>query len=151
MEHFEAAGFAVVYYNNREIGRWVPLETMVSAYMVDIRPGYPVFAVRGEWGLGAHWDTMLFAIRRNSLVMMGQPPAMNSNGPIVWHGLRNVWAFDNFDRYKAMDHSLRLSRVLMRVGTDGKLHRLKTIRTRHPRIPITIHTEDDLNIPAGGL
>lgn len=152
-EHYEAAAFVIVRKRGVEVARWVPLQApFCGVYRVDIKPGYPVFAVRGEYGLGSHWDTMIFAIRKGRLIQMGRPPAMNSNGPILWHGHRGVWAFDNFDRYKDMDdEEFRLARVLMKVGSKGRLEKWKTIFTEHPRVPITIHTLDDLSVPKGGF
>jgi len=87
---------------------------------------------------------MLFSIRKGKVIQMGRPPAMNSNGPILWNRRKKLWAFDNFDRYAQRDDkNFRLSIVLMKVGADGKLHTWKTILTEHPNIPETI--PDDLD------
>jgi hypothetical protein len=152
IEHYEAEGFAVIRKRGIEVARCVPLEfPFCNAYLVNIHPGYPVIAIRGEWGLGEHWDTIIFAVRHGRLIRMGRPPAQNSNGPILWHDNPKIWAFDNYDRYESMDHSLRLACVLYRIGPDGKLQKWRTVRTPHPHIPITIHTEDDLDMPKSGL
>lgn len=153
IKHYEAEGFAVIRKNGKEIARWAPLQRpFCSAYQVDIKPGYPVVAVRGAWGIGSHWDTMLFAIRKGKLVKMGRPPAMNSNGPILWRGQKDIWAFDNFDRYEDMhNEKFRLARVLMKVDPNGRLRKWKTTVTPHPRVRTTIRTPDDLDIPKGGL
>lgn len=145
VERYEAEDFAVVRRNGAEKGRWAPLERpFCHAFLVKIKPGYPVFAVRGAYGLGVHWDTMLFGIRKDKLIQMGRPPAMNSNGPILWHGNPKVWAFDNYDRYEKMHGSkYRAARILMRIGKDGKLHKWKTTYMAAPNIPETI--PDDLD------
>ncbi len=152
VEHYEAEGFAIIRKRGIEVGRCAPLEIpYCSAYPVDIHPGYPVFAVRGQWGLGSHWDTILFAIRHGRLIEMGRPPAMNSNGPVLWHGNRRIWAFDNLDVYEERDNKqFRLARVLMKVGSDGRLKKWRTVATEHPHVPNTIHTPDDLATPKDG-
>jgi hypothetical protein len=95
---------------------------------------------------------LLFALRGPKLIKLGRPPAMNSNGPILWHGRKDLWAFDNYDCYKRRDEkSFRFARILMKVGKDGKLHPWKTIRTDHPRVPDTVFIERLYNVPARGF
>jgi len=152
IKHYEAESFAIIRKNGVELGRFVPQELPeIGAYIVHFDAGYPVFAVRGASGLGSHWDTMIYAIRNGRLIKVGSPPAMNSNGPILWSNNKRLWAFDNFDRYKDMGHELRLARVLMRVDSKGHLRKWKVEPIKHPQIPITIVTPDDLNIPKSGF
>jgi hypothetical protein len=90
-----------------------------------------------------HWDTSFFAIKQGHLIRMGRAPATNSHGPVLWHGRKDIWAFDDTDRYAAMDNPHRaLHILLMRVGEDGRLHRWKILRhAKHP-LPITVRTPE---------
>jgi len=135
---------AVFEVNGRVVLKVVPrVGPYVQACKVAINPGYPVIAVRGAFGLGSHWDTIFFAIRHARLIRLGHAPANNSHGPVLWHGRRDVWAFDDLDRYEFMAKPGRRPRiVLMRVGKDRRLHRWKTLGHSKHLLPTTVHTPE---------
>ena len=141
-EFEDGIGVAVFEKNGTPVLKVMPgAGPFIESCRVAIRPGYPVIAVRGAYGLGVHWDTLFFAIRHGRLIRMGGPPAMNSRGPVLWHGRKDVWAFDDFDRYEFMAAHRRLPRiVLMKVGRDLRLRRWRTLRPQRKRLPTTVHT-----------
>jgi hypothetical protein len=126
-EYEENRRYMVVRKNGRVVRRLLlsyVVGNFIEAKSVPIRTGYPVIAVRSVFGLGEHWDTVFFAIRNHRLIDMGRPPAMNSNGPVLWHGNRALWLFDNYDRYEMRD-GRKFMGIVDRVSASGRLTQVK--------------------------
>lgn len=136
-EH-EDGSYLEVIKNNHVVAEYTPkAQPHLGILRLKLNTGYPVVALHGDTGI--YGETLFVSIRSGKLVKMGHPPNLDSNGPVLWNGRPDIWAFDNSNHYERLDNPhWQQAIVLLRVGKDGRLHPYRRINTSHPNIPRVI-------------
>ena len=98
---------------------WLPWGIYFQAARPRVRAPFPVFVIAGHSGIGEHEDRMFYGIVNRRLVILGKPPANNSNGPVNWRGRKDMWVFDDYDWYLQRDTHQPIKHHLYRVTTSG--------------------------------
>lgn len=116
----------------------LPYGNFIRFSKPTVKAPWQIVAIRGHYGLGAHWDTHFYSLNGRKLNLLGRPPAANSNGPVNYEGKPDQWLFDDFDHYIMRDEKKPLSYVLYSLDGPNKLRKVRLWRSNGKRLKDTV-------------